>query len=205
MKKVLIISLISLAPNLYSQENKKTQELWFVAITTGIEYKENNNDQLTIGSNNIVPITKLILGRNLGRNLYFGGSWFNITDKRDNTNNILIFEKSGFGLNIGLTTTFNKCKIRNQLGYQDTKYSILNLNKDSQPKNGFEYNANRFIDQNDISLVYGFEVYGKEPKILNFMCGVNSSYVISKSSLLTRSNKERFSLQIYLGLSASFK
>jgi hypothetical protein len=201
---ILLLLILFSYHNLYSQVNSKVNETLFFNINLGTEFKKNNSDSLTMGIINLTPLGRLSAGMILRKKLFCSmAATFNQVDIRIK-NDRMIYKKFGAAINLGLKTGTTKFRIQNQIGIQTNDYSVVNLKKDNiNLIDSFQYNGNYFNSKDDFYIVYGFELYSRENKNINYMGGISTGYAISKATLLTKSYKERISFQLYFGLSYS--
>jgi hypothetical protein len=112
------------------------------------------------------------------------------------------YKKLGTAIYVGLNKETNKFSIKNQIGIQFNEYSLTDLKQDNVNQiDNFNYVGNHFESKNDTYLGYGLELCSIKNKNMNLMSGLNASYAVGKSSILTRKPSEKFVFQIYLGVS----
>jgi len=205
MRKLLFILLIFIfSSNLYSQDSSKTIVNSFVNVNLGFEFKESNNKQLTMKITKVVPLLKLTMGYGLRKNRFLSVSLSNSAINLENRNDKLTYKKTGLSLAFGVSTKRNNLIFRNQIGYQINDYSIINLSKNNNPSDSFKFKANTFSSRSDdFYILYGFDLYLKKHRMLNYLGGLNLAYAVRKDPLLTNNLKERIVFQIYFGFSFS--
>lgn len=201
---ILFIFFFFAVETTFSQVKKNIYVNSFINLNVGTEYKRNNSDSLTSGIINYTPLLRVSFGQIFNKKLYY--SCILSRNKIDYTieNNRMNYKKLGTAIYVGLNKETNKFSIKNQIGIQFNEYSLTDLKQDNVNQiDNFNYVGNHFESKNDTYLGYGLELSSIKNKNMNLMSGLNASYAVGKSSILTRKPSERFVFQIYLGVSYS--
>jgi hypothetical protein len=201
---ILFIFFFFAVETTFSQVKKNIYVNSFINLNVGTEYKRNNSDSLTSGIINYTPLLRVSFGQIFNKKLYY--SCILSRNKIDYTieNNRMNYKKLGTAIYVGLNKETNKFSIKNQIGIQFNEYSLTDLKQDNVNQiDNFNYVGNYFESKNDTYLGYGLELSSIKNKNMNLMSGLNASYAVGKSSILTRKPSERFVFQIYLGVSYS--
>ncbi len=201
---ILFIFFFFAVETTFSQVKKNIYVNSFINLNVGTEYKRNNSDSLTSGIINYTPLLRVSFGQIFNKKLYY--SCILSRNKIDYTieNNRMNYKKLGTAIYVGLNKETNKFSIKNQIGIQFNEYSLTDLKQDNVNQiDNFNYVGNHFESKNDTYLGYGLELCSIKNKNMNLMSGLNASYAVGKSSILTRKPSERFVFQIYLGVSYS--
>ncbi len=64
----------------------------------------------------------------------------------------------------------------------------------------FQFKGNKFSSSKNYCVNYGLELSRNTGKKINFIGGLNTSYLIKKDNILTKKDKERISFQAYFGI-----
>jgi hypothetical protein len=201
---ILFIFFFFAVETTFSQVKKNIYVNSFINLNVGTEYKRNNSDSLTSGIINYTPLLRVSFGQIFNKKLYY--SCILSRNKIDYTieNNRMNYKKLGTAIYVGLNKETNKFSIKNQIGIQFNEYSLTDLKQDNVNQiDNFNYVGNYFESKNDTYLGYGLELSSIKNKNMNLMSGLNASYAVGKSSILTRKPSEKFVFQIYLGVSYS--
>lgn len=201
---ILFIFFFFAVETTFSQVKKNIYVNSFINLNVGTEYKRNNSDSLTSGIINYTPLLRVSFGQIFNKKLYY--SCILSRNKIDYTieNNRMNYKKLGTAIYVGLNKETNKFSIKNQIGIQFNEYSLTDLKQDNVNQiDNFNYVGNYFESKNDTYLGYGLELCSIKNKNMNLMSGLNASYAVGKSSILTRKPSEKFVFQIYLGVSYS--
>jgi hypothetical protein len=199
---ILFIFFFFAVETTFSQVKKNIYVNSFINLNVGTEYKRNNSDSLTSGIINYTPLLRVSFGQIFNKKLYY--SCILSRNKIDYTieNNRMNYKKLGTAIYVGLNKETNKFSIKNQIGIQFNEYSLTDLKQDNVNQiDNFNYVGNYFESKNDTYLGYGLELSSIKNKNMNLMSGLNASYAVGKSSILTRKPSEKFVFQIYLGVS----
>jgi hypothetical protein len=199
---ILFIFFFFAVETTFSQVKKNIYVNSFINLNVGTEYKRNNSDSLTSGIINYTPLLRVSFGQIFNKKLYY--SCILSRNKIDYTieNNRMNYKKLGTAIYVGLNKETNKFSIKNQIGIQFNEYSLTDLKQDNVNQiDNFNYVGNHFESKNDTYLGYGLELCSIKNKNMNLMSGLNASYAVGKSSILTRKPSEKFVFQIYLGVS----